>query len=434
MSEPLDLDLLPRSAAVDAAGRVSVGGCDLVELAERHGTPLFVYDEEELRARCHRYREAFGAGASYGSKAFLNLAMARLVDEEGLGLDVATGGELAVARAAGFPADRLVLHGNNKSTEELAAALETGVGRIVVDSHDELDRLEALVRAGARVPRVLLRVTPGVEAHTHEAIETGVDDTKFGLSIATGDASAAWARAVQSPELDVAGVHVHIGSQVFVLDAFRRAIVVVARFVSEVDPAGEEVRELSLGGGLGVRYTGDDDAPSIPEYAAVLREAVRGAWADLGAAAPELLVEPGRSIAAPAGLTLYTVGTIKRIDGVRTYVSVDGGMSDNPRPVAYDARYEAFLPDRVRAPRPLVASVAGKHCEQGDVLVRHATLPDDVAVGDVLAVPVTGAYGYAMASNYNKVPRPAVVFVRSGEARIVTRRETVEDLVRLDRP
>lgn len=431
---PFDLSLLGRTARVDGSGRCSLGGCDLAELAGRFGTPLFVYDEEELRARASEYRDLFGEGVIYASKAFLNLAMARLVDEEGLRLDVATGGELEVARSAGFPPERIVLHGNNKSTDELAAALEIGVGRIVIDSTDEIDRITGLVAGGLPIPAVLLRVTPGVEAHTHEAITTGVEDTKFGLSIATGAAADAFRRAVDSPELRLVGLHAHIGSQVFVIDAFAESAQVVVDFVAAMAEAtGVLVKELDLGGGLGVRYLSHDDAPTIEEYASTLRRALADAWSGAGLAGePALFVEPGRSIAAPAGVTLYTVGTVKTIEGVRTYVAVDGGMSDNMRTAAYAAEYEAFLPARAESPRPLRAAVAGKHCEQGDLLVRDARLPADVAVDDILATPVTGAYGYAMASNYNKMPRPAVVFVREGEARVVTRRETTDDLISLD--
>lgn len=431
---PFDLSLLGRTARVDVSGRCSLGGCDLAGLADRFGTPLFVYDEVELRARAAEYREHFGDGVIYASKAFLNLAMAHLVDEEGLRLDVATGGELEVARAAGFPPERIVFHGNNKSTDELAAALEAGVGRIIVDSTDEIDRLTGLVTGGLPIPAVLLRVTPGVEAHTHEAITTGVDDTKFGLSIATGAAGDAFRRVVDSPALRLVGLHAHIGSQVFAIDAFAKSAHVVVDFVAAMSKeTGFLVDELDLGGGLGVRYLSHDDAPTIAGYAATLRRALSDAWSDAGLAGePVLSVEPGRSIVAPAGLTLYTVGTVKTVDRVRTYVAVDGGMSDNIRTAAYAAEYEAFLPTRAEAPRPLRATVAGKHCEQGDLLVRDARLPADVAVGDVLATPVTGAYGYAMASNYNKMTRPAVIFVRDGEARVVTRRETADDLIRLD--
>jgi diaminopimelate decarboxylase len=415
--------LLPLTAALGAGGRLSVGGCDVVELADELGTPLFVYDEAHLRARCAEAVAAFGDGAVYAGKAFLCTAMAALVHEEGLGLDVASEGELHVALAAGVPAERLVLHGNNKSTSELARALDAGVGRVVVDSHDELDRLEALVAEGAPRPRVLVRVTPGVAAHTHEYVMTGQDDSKFGFGLASGAAAAAVERAVASPAVELVGVHAHIASNVFVLSSFAKAVERLAPFVV---PLG--LPELSLGGGLGVAYVTGEEAPSITQWAAALRTACAGA----GVTA-RLSVEPGRAVAAGAALTLYRVGTIKVLPGIRTYVSVDGGMSDNPRPVVYGSGYEAFLPRAAAAERPRAVTVVGKHCESGDVLVRDAHLPLDVAVGDVLATPVTGAYGHSMASNYNKVPRPAVAFVAGGEARVVVRRETLDDLLRLDR-
>jgi diaminopimelate decarboxylase len=428
-----DISLLPSSARV-RNGRVSIAGVDLLDIATRFGTPCFVYDEDELRVRCRAYAARFGENAAYASKAFLCTAMARLVCEEGMSIDVATGGELFVALRAGFPPERVVFHGNNKSTEELRRALEAGVGRVVVDSNDELDRLHALVAEGLASPRVLVRVKPGVEAHTHEHIETGTEDSKFGFSLGHGDALAAVQRIVRDNTLTFAGVHCHIGSQVFRLDAFDRAIAKMVDLVAAIErTAGVLVEELNLGGGVGVRYVASDAAPSIDEFASTLSESVGKALADTGVRSkPALLVEPGRSIAAPAGLTLYTVGTIKPIAGGRTYVAVDGGMSDNPRPVTYGARYEAFLPGRATADRTLAATVAGKHCEQGDIVVHDAVLPADVAVGDTLATPVTGAYGHAMASNYNKVLRPPVVFVRDGAARVVVRREAEEDLVRLD--
>jgi len=438
LSAPVDLRLLPATAAVSADGRLSIGGCDLGRLAERFGTPLFVYDEAHLRARCREYTaaEAFGQNAVvYAGKAFLCRAMVRLVAEEGLHLDVATGGELHVALSTGFPAARIVFHGNNKSDEELASALAAGVGRIVADSFAELDRLEKLVKGGLAVPRVMLRVTPGVEAHTHEYIETGTEDSKFGFPVRPGDALEAARRVAASPHLELAGLHCHIGSQIHVLQSYALAAAVVVGLAAEVEAAAGpgSVEELNLGGGLGIAYHDGDEPPAVAEYAAVLRQAVDEAVAAAGLShRPALLVEPGRSIAASAGVTLYRVGTIKEIAGVRTYVAVDGGMSDNARPTTYGARYEAFLPERVTAARPLVVTVAGKHCEQGDLLVRNATLPADLAVGDLLCTPATGAYGYAMASNYNKVPRPAIVFVASGEARLVVRRETVDDLLRLE--
>jgi len=428
-----DFSLLPSSAAIDADGRVAIGGVDLASLAERFGTPLYVYDEADLRARCRAYREAFGEGAAYASKAFLCVAMAQLVNEEGLHLDVATGGELAVAVRAGFPPERIVFHGNNKSYSELQGALQLGVGRIAVDSFDEIERLEKLAADDGYLPSLHVRVTPGVEAHTHEFIETGSEDSKFGFSLERGDALRAVQRIVSGGALRLAGIHCHIGSQVFRLDSFGRAVDKMVGLVRAIEDAtGAEVDELNLGGGLGVRYLPADAPPTIAEYATAIREAVGKALADAGARSrPRLLTEPGRSISAVAGVTLYTVGTIKSIE-VRTYVAVDGGMSDNLRPVTYGAKYETFLPARAAAERPLVVTVAGKHCEQGDVIVRDARLPADLAVGDILATPVTGAYCQSMASNYNKVPRPAVVFVRDGDARVVVRRETEADLFRLD--
>jgi len=429
-----DTSLLPGSATIDPAGRVAIAGIDLVELADRFGTPLHVYDEAELRRRCRAYFAGFGSGAAYASKAFLCTAMARLVADEGLGLDVATGGELHVALHAGFPPERIVFHGNNKSEPELRRAFETGVGRIAVDSFDELDRIERLVQSGLPSPALHVRVTPGVEAYTHEFIETGTEDSKFGFSLASGDALAAVTRIVEHERLRFAGLHCHIGSQVYRADSFARAVEKMVGLVRAIEAStGSTVDELNLGGGLGVRYLTGDDPPSIEQYCAIVRDAFDKTLADAGVRSrPLLMTEPGRSIAAPAGLTLYRVGTIKAIQGVRTYVAVDGGMSDNLRPVTYGARYETFLPARADAERPLVATIAGKHCEQGDLLVRDAALPADVAIGDVLAVPVTGGYGSAMASNYNKVLRAAVVFLRDGVARIVVRRESPEDLVRLD--
>jgi len=433
---PLELGLLPRTATVDDSGRLAIDGVDLDALAREHGTPLYVYSETELRARAAEYRDAFGPDAvSYAGKAFLCGAMAHLVAEEGLHLDVATGGELQVALHAGFPAALVVFHGNNKSDAELQLALHAGVGRIVADSFDELDRIEALVAAGAAAPRVLVRVTPGVEAHTHEYIATGADDSKFGFTVSNGSARDAALRVAKSDAMELGGFHCHIGSQILVLESFARAAAVVAELTADVARAtGAPVPEINLGGGLGVPYTADElDAPSIAEFGRQTRANFADACATFELdPAPALTVEAGRSIAAPAGVTLYTVGTIKEIAGVRTYVAVDGGMSDNTRPATYGADYEAALPARITATRPFVATIAGKHCEQGDLLVRDAHLPADVAVGDVLVTPVTGAYGHSMASNYNLVPRPAVVFVRDGHARVVVRRETFDDLVARD--
>jgi len=439
---PVDLALLPRSAQVDDRGRLTIGGVELSELATVHGTPLYVYDEAELRARCRAYRTAFGggagihAGASYAAKAFLCLAMARLVDEEGLDLDVASGGEAHVAHRAGFPPARMVFHGNNKSELELRLALTLGVGRLVVDGFDELDRIEALVGGGLPRPHVLLRVAPGVEAHTHEHIATGAEDSKFGFTVSSGAAHEAAVRAAKSDAMELVGFHCHIGSQILALDPYALAADALAGLAAEVRAStGRVVEELNLGGGLGVAYTADDlpGLPSIADFGAFVRDAHRAACTKAGLdPMPRLTVEAGRSIVAPAGVTLYRVGAIKTVAGARTYVAVDGGMSDNPRPTTYGARYEAFLPARVGRERALVATVAGKHCEQGDLLVRDAQLPEDLAVGDVLATPVTGAYAHSMGSNYNMLPRPAVVFVKDGASRVVVRRETYDDLVSRD--
>jgi diaminopimelate decarboxylase len=415
--------LLPDTAHVDGNGRLTVGGVDVVTIADDFGTPVFVYDEDHLRARCHEAVAAFGADSVvYATKAFLCVAMARLAHEEGLLLDVATGGEMHVALAAGVPADRLVLHGNNKSIGELERAMRAGVRHVVVDSFDEMDRIDALVAAGVPRPRVQIRVTPGVYVHTHEYISTGQNDSKFGFNLGNGDALRAVQRARRSASMDFLGIHCHIGSNVFDADNFTKAAGVMVRFANET-----ESPELTLGGGLGVAYVNDEVAPTITEWAAALRAGT----ADLRQGI-RVLVEPGRSIVASAALTAYRVGTMKDIPDVRTYVSVDGGMSDNPRPVLYGSGYEAFLPARTTAPRTRTVRLVGKHCESGDVLISEARVPADIAVGDVLATPVTGAYGHSMGSNYNKVPRPAVVFVRDGKARLVVRRETYDDLLRQD--
>ncbi|HVN49900.1 MAG TPA: diaminopimelate decarboxylase [Acidimicrobiales bacterium] len=414
--------LLPDSASVGSEGQLLIGGCDTLALAAEWGTPLFVYDEAQLRTRCDEAVAAFGPGVTYATKAFLCRAMARLAADAGMHLDVSTAGELFVARAAGVPADRLVLHGNNKSVDELRLALTERVGRVVVDSFDELDRIEALVAGGLPVPEVLIRVTPGVEAHTHEFVRTGQDDSKFGFGVASGAATEALARAAASPGVELVGMHAHLGSQVFEARFFEMAVDALAPFFSE-----HPLDELSIGGGLGVAYVEGEAAPSITEWA----DAVHRACARAGITA-RVTAEPGRSIVAAAAVTLYTVGTIKELPGIRTYVAVDGGMSDNPRPVLYGSGYETFLPRAVEADRDRVVRVVGKHCESGDLLVRDGRVPGDLAVGDVLCTPVTGAYGHSMGSNYNKVLRPAVVFVRDGRARLVVRRETLDDLLATD--
>jgi diaminopimelate decarboxylase len=424
---PIARHLLPVTAALTPSGSLAVGGVDLIDLADEMGTPLFVYDEEHLRIRCQEAVAAFGPGVAYGTKAFLCKAMAALAVSEGMSLDVSTGGELAVALAAGVPGRRLVMHGNNKSEAELRAAIAAGVSRIVVDSFDEIERLREL-SAGGALGRggidVLLRVTPGVEAHTHEYVMTGQEDTKFGFSLSAGAADEAIALLEEIPGVHLAGIHAHVGSQIFRVDVYAREIASLAPLLR-----GHGITECCIGGGLGVAYLNSEHAPSMAEWAAVVRSASNAARVP---GEVRVSAEPGRSIVATAGLTLYRIGTVKRLPGLRTYVAVDGGMSDNPRPVLYGSGYEAFLPRSPDADRPSAVRVVGKHCESGDVLVDAARLPEDFGVGDVLATPVTGAYGYSMASNYNRLPRPAVVFVRDGNARVVVRRETIDDLLRLE--
>ena len=423
---PIWRGLLPDTATTDASGGLIVGGCSIVDLAARYGTPLFVYDEAHLRSRCRQAVESFGIGrAIYATKAFLCTAMARLAYEEGMLLDVASGGEMFVALRAGVPASALAVHGNNKSVDELRMAITAGVHHIVVDSFDEIDRLEALhaeLRGGANVPKVIARITPGVHAHTHEFIATGQDDSKFGFNLGNGDAQRAVDRLRRCAAVELVGVHCHIGSNVFEASSFAKAAEVMAAFAGPLD-----LPELILGGGLGVAYVDGEEAPTITQWANVLLDAC----AALGVTSA-VSVEPGRAITAAAALTVYTVGTIKDIPGVRTYVAVDGGMSDNPRPVLYGSGYEAFLPRAVEARRDRQVRLVGKHCESGDILIRDAAVPEDIGVGDLIATPVTGAYGHSMGSNYNKLPRPAVVFVNDGADRLVVRRETYEDLVRCD--
>ena len=419
----IDSQLLPRTATVNDAGVLSIGGVTVAAMAEQFGTPLYVYDEEHLRNRCREAVAAFGKDrVIYATKAFLCGAMARLAHEEGLLLDVATGGELFAALHAGVPGERCVLHGNNKSVEELRAAITARVQHIVVDSFDELDRIEKLHSEGLPAPRVQLRITPGVHVDTHDYVATGQDDSKFGFNLNNGDAMRAIQRAQSSAAVELVGIHCHIGSNVLSVANFADACAVMVNLFLSVD-----LPELTLGGGLGVAYTNGETAPSMSEWADVLKRATSAIPVE-----KKVFVEPGRSIVATAGLTVYEVGTVKSIEGIRTYISVDGGMSDNPRPMMYGSAYEAFDPARTSADRTEHVRIVGKHCESGDIVIHDALVAPNVQPGDLLVTPVTGAYGHSMASNYNKVPRPAVVFVANGAAREVVRRETYEDLVRFD--
>ena len=437
----LDPAIWPMHAGRGSEGALQVAGVDCRSAVEQFGSPVFLLDEADVRTRARRFREAYArAGAGivyYAAKAFICTAVARWVTEEGLGIDVASGGELAVAVRAGVPGDRILMHGNNKSIDEIEAAIAAGVGRIVVDSFDEIVRLaEAATRAGIVQP-VLVRVTVGVEAHTHEFIATAHEDQKFGLSAASGAAEEAVRRILKLPSLDFVGLHSHIGSQIFDASGFQLAASRVVQLARKLaDEQAAEIRELNLGGGMGIAYTEADDPLDVASMAAQIGDIVRKECRAADLPVPVLAFEPGRAIVGPAGVTVYEVGTVKPVPldhgQVRTYVSVDGGMSDNIRTALYDASYTVTLASRVSQAEPVLVRVVGKHCESGDVVVRDAWLPADLVPGDLIAVAATGAYCRAMASNYNMLPRPAVVAVRDGQGSVVLRRETIEDLLALD--
>ena len=446
--------VLPDTASVSRDGRLSIGGCDVVELAERFGTPLIVFDRATFEHRATAFASVLGADrVFYAGKAFCCIAVCELLKSLGLGLDVCTGGELATAIAAGFPPERLIFHGNNKSETELAAARDAGVGRIVIDSFEEMDRLEATETHA----RLLIRVTPGVEAHTHEFVQTGQEDSKFGFGLGGGVAGEALKRALKIPRCELVGVHAHIGSQIFELAAYELAIRRLAAFLAGVhDDFGYIAKELNLGGGLGIAHFGDETTPDVVESVQRIVAAVEREFPSAGLPVPDVFVEPGRSIVGSAAVTVYRIGTVKQIPGIRsfgtpddatsdvghaggtsepwrTYVAVDGGMGDNIRPPLYGAKYESLLANRANAPADLRAEIVGKFCESGDYLVRDARLPHDVRRGDVLCIPATGAYTYSMASNYNRQPRPAVIMVEGGGATEILRRESYDDVLRLDR-
>lgn len=439
----LDSAIWPRHARRNADGAVEIAGVSVSELAETYGTPLFVVDEDDFRERCAELAEAFDGGENvhYASKAFLCTEVARWVKDAGLSLDVASGGELGIALRADFPPQRITMHGNNKSRAELDLAVGAGVGHIVVDADSEIDLLDEIARAHGVVQEVYIRVTVGVEAHTHEFIATAHEDQKFGFSLAGGAAMEAVSKVVAAPNLELTGLHSHIGSQIFEFAGFELAARRVIGLMEDIrDRFGAEVidkvRTVDLGGGLGISYTASDNPPSVRSLANMLRSTVREQAAWTGLPMPRVAVEPGRAIAGPGTITLYEVGAIKDVqlaDGrSRRYVSVDGGMSDNIRTALYDAEYTSCLASRCSEAEPVVARLVGKHCEAGDVVVRDLWLADDVSRGDLMAVAATGAYCYSMSSRYNVIGRPAVVAVRDGKARLLLRRETFDDLVGLE--
>ncbi|MEV6244536.1 diaminopimelate decarboxylase [Lentzea sp. NPDC051838] len=433
----------PRNASRNADGVLELAGVDVRGLAEQYGTPLFVMDEQDFRARCREHAEAFGDPTlvHYASKAFLSVQVAKWVAEEGLSIDVCSGGELAIALKAEFPAERIALHGNNKSVPELIAAVEAGVGGIVVDSYHEIARLDQIARERGVVQPVLIRVTVGVEAHTHEFIATAHEDQKFGFSLSSGDAAEAVRRVLKATGLRLVGLHSHIGSQIFDASGFEVAARRVIGLLADIRKEHGEIDSLTvvdLGGGLGIAYTPDDDPPPPAELARQLHNIVQKECEHNGLEMPRIAVEPGRAIVGPGTITVYEVGTIKdvELDGGarRRYVSVDGGMSDNIRTALYDAVYDCKLVSRAAEPesRAVLCRVVGKHCESGDIVVRDCWLPDDLAPGDLVAIAATGAYCYSMASGYNRLPRPALAAVTGGEARLLLRRETEDDLFRLE--
>lgn len=432
----------PRGTARGAGGVINFGGVDVRDLAETYGTPLMVMDEADFRSRCRDFAAAFGdpTAVHYAGKAFMSATLLRWLAEEGLGLDVCTGGELALALKAGFPAQRIALHGSNKSESELAAAIDAGLEAIVVDSFPEIARLATMTADRARPVPVMVRVTVGVEAHTHEFIATAHEDQKFGFSLAAGDADEAVRRVMAAEGLRLVGLHSHIGSQIFDPAGFEvaahRVVTLLARLVAAHPELAETLHTLDLGGGMGIAYTEDDDPIAPQAMAASLAQIVQRECEAAGIPVPRLAVEPGRALVGSCGVTVYEVGTVKdvRLDGglVRRYISVDGGMSDNIRTALYGAEYTAVVASRSSDATPVLCRIVGKHCESGDIVVRDCYLPEDIAAGDLLAVAATGAYCYAMASSYNRLPRPAVVAVREGASTVMLRRETIDDLMNLE--
>ena len=419
--------LFPYTAEVDSRGSLVLGGCDTGRLVEEFGTPLYVFDEDTLRGRCREFvggfRERYPySDVIYACKAFINVALAQLLKEEGLGLDVVSGGELAVAQRAEFPPERVYFHGNNKSREELEMALEYGIGRVVVDNFHEIDLLGEIASQRGVVQDILLRVSPGVDPHTHVYTTTGVLDSKFGFSIQTGQAGEAVDRAMNGGGMRLMGLHFHLGSPIFELEPYTKAMEVTLDFAAQV---GLPLQEISPGGGFAIAYTRDQRPPAVEEYADAIASTLGGP------VSPHLTVEPGRAIVGRAGVALYSVGGSKDVPGIRRYVSVDGGMGDNIRPALYQAQYEAVIANKMVEEELEQVSIAGKFCESGDVLLRDVLIPR-LEPGDILAVPAAGAYAPSMASNYNLVPRPAIVMVKDGQARLIRRRESYEDLMRND--
>lgn len=423
---------------INEQGNLSIGGCDTVRLAEQFGTPLYVMDENQIRSNCRSYQSSFekhyrGRGMTvYASKAFNCKAICRIIEEEGLGLDVASGGELYTAIQAGFPAERIHFHGNNKTEQEIRLALDYEIGHFIADNLTELQTIDRLAKEAGKVAHVSLRVKPGIDAHTHSFIQTGQIDSKFGFALETGEAMEAVEAALTFRNIDLKGVHCHIGSQIFESAPFVLAAEVMLQFIADIKAkTGVEIEELNLGGGFGIHYAKDDAPLPYDQYMELVSAAVFRKCEELGLKVPFIFIEPGRSMVGEAGITLYHIGGIKHIPDIRTYVSIDGGMTDNPRYILYQAKYTALIANKAGQPAKTKVTIAGKCCESGDLIQEDAMIQEP-QVGDVLAVLSTGAYNYSMASNYNRNPRPAVVMVKDGNPRVVIRRESYEDLIRND--
>lgn len=430
--------LVSKNLAVNGEGHLTVGGIDTVELAHEYGTPLYVMDEDLIREHCRSFKQSMdkyygGKGlVCYASKAFCCKAMCRIMLEEGLGLDVVSEGELYTALSVGFPAEKLCFHGNNKTDHELSYALEQGVGRIIVDNIFELDRLNAIAEKTGKTANIMYRIKPGIDAHTHNFIMTGQIDSKFGFALETGEAYEAVKKAISASHINLVGLHCHIGSQIFDIDPFVKAAEVMLTFIAKIkNELGFEVKELNLGGGFGIKYTEEDAPVAYEKYMEKVSAKVAEVCTEQKLTQPFILIEPGRSIAAPAGITLYTVGGKKVIPNIRTYVSVDGGMGDNPRYALYQSKYDVEVANKADLPKSEVVTVAGKCCETGDLIGEGMPI-QSVEPGDILAVLATGAYNYSMSSNYNRIPKPAVVMVSGGKSRVAVKRETLEDIVRND--
>lgn len=428
--------VLPDTAGINTAGHLTLGGCDTLNLVEQYDTPLYVLDEKTLRARCRQFASAFASRypnsqTVYASKAYINPALARIFVEEGLGLDVVSGGELAVAIRGNVPLERVYFHGNNKTRAELAEAVSADIGRIVVDSFHELDQLEQICANIGKTQNILVRVSPDIDPHTHTYTTTGIIDSKFGFSIQTGDAERAIMKAIAAPHLNLLGLHFHLGSPIFQLAPYRAATDLVVRFAAGLRKQGLNLEEFSPGGGFAIAYTRNNNPPAPADYAKAIVETLTATCDELGMAHPNLVIEPGRSIVGPAGVALYRVGAIKKIPGIRTYVSIDGGMGDNIRPALYQASYEVLSANRPAAEPNTTVTIAGKYCESGDVLASDVLLPSPAA-GDVIAIPAAGAYCLSMASNYNLNPRPPIVLVRNGQSQLIRRRESYSDMMLCD--